>query len=835
MSFKKIGAACLLGGAFVLASVSAQAAVFINEIHYDDAETPTAGDQNEAVEVVATNGEDLSLYDLVLYNGGSNGTAAVTYDTDAIPVGAIVACGSNVRVGVVNYFPSPAQLQNGSFDGIALVRRSDSAVMQFLSYEGVATASNGPANGTSSINIPVSEGSSTQEGTSLQLTGTGAAYANFTWAASATSTFGACNNNQVFNLGTPANVLPTVVTTNPLNGGTVDSGPRAFQIEFSEPVTLTGSGVSLVCNTAGNVGLTPSPRTDIPEASRSFISAQNMLTGDSCILTFFASEISDVEGAHPLGNTVVNFTVVVAPPLAPSVSETFLSNGIPQTRTANYFIRFSEAVTLTSNAFTLQCSVSGSVTMNFPTSGIDYTIDPTVNLQNGETCVFTAHASEITDADNMHPPMDFVVTFPIAPQAGTQPQVVSTTPAHNAVGVPTATEIRVVFSEMVKADSETFVLQCTASGLIANLLQYKQLETVAGGGRAITLASPVLLQPGETCTLTVIAQGVVDNDSQTMSQDKVVSFKIAGGNVSTYYNPVNTSSAEQLRCSLHSVIRGHTVYPYSAGTTDTWDILEIADEDPNNSGHILDVYKNRSYVKGSDRAGTGSGVTYNREHTWPNSLGFGTDTGNLGLPHAPYTDTHMLYLSDTQYNADRGNDPYGNCTLASGCGERATEVNNGNGGGTGVYPGNSNWTNGSRFETWSKRKGDVARAVMYMAIRYEGGTHTVTGQNEPDLELTDNAALIVGTSSSPAYMGLVSDLLAWHQADPPDAAELARNEVIFNFQGNRNPFIDHPEWATAALFSSAKPASCTLGPASFNQLKRTRPLPTPKPPRHNIH
>jgi hypothetical protein len=154
MSFKKIGAACLLGGVFVLASLSAQAEVFINEIHYDDAETPTAGDQNEAVEVVATNGEDLSLYDLVLYNGGSAGTAAVTYDTDAIPVGAIVACSSNVRIGVVNYFPSPAQLQNGSFDGIALVRRSDNVVMQFLSYEGVATASNGPATGTSSINIP---------------------------------------------------------------------------------------------------------------------------------------------------------------------------------------------------------------------------------------------------------------------------------------------------------------------------------------------------------------------------------------------------------------------------------------------------------------------------------------------------------------------------------------------------------------------------------------------------------------------------------------------------------------------------------------------------------
>ena len=75
------------------------------------------------------------------------------------------------------------------------------------------------------------------------------------------------------------------------------------------------------------------------------------------------------------------------------------------------------------------------------------------------------------------------------------------------------------------------------------------------------------------------------------------------------------------------------------------------------ASHILDVYRNHSYTKVSSRAGTGTGLTYNREHTWPNSLGFGSTTGNLGLPNAPYTDTHMLYASDTTYNADRGNKP----------------------------------------------------------------------------------------------------------------------------------------------------------------------------------
>src|SRR3546814_18355014 len=82
----------------------------------------------------------------------------------------------------------------------------------------------------------------------------------------------------------------------------------------------------------------------------------------------------------------------------------------------------------------------------------------------------------------------------------------------------------------------------------------------------------------------------------------------------------------------------------------------------------------------SDRAGTGSGLTYNREHTWPNSLGFGSRSGDKGLPNAPYTDTHMLYLSDTAYNGDRGNKPYADCPASSNCGARATEANDGRGG-----------------------------------------------------------------------------------------------------------------------------------------------------------
>lgn len=388
------------------------------------------------------------------------------------------------------------------------------------------------------------------------------------------------------------------------------------------------------------------------------------------------------------------------------------------------------------------------------------------------------------------------------------PTVTSTSPANGATGVAAASDIQVNFSESVTASAGAFTLSCSQSG--------SRALTYPSSGTSFTVSHNGALAGGETCTFTAVAANIKDSANASPTSNSVVSYTIAAAQNTGYYSRVNTSSASQLRCSLHQTIRGHTVYPYSSSTgTSVWSILEIADENPNNTANILDVYKNRSYTKVSSRAGTGTGVTYNREHTWPNSLGFGSATGNLGLPHGPYTDTHMLYLSDTTYNADRGNKPYGNCTLASGCGERVTEVNNGSGGGSGVYPGNSNWVktpdgNSGTFQVWGKRKGDIARAVLYMAIRYEGGTHSVTGQNEPDLEMTDTRSQIVITSASPAYMGLLSDLLQWHQADPPDAAERARNEVIFSFQGNRNPFIDHPEWATAALFNSAKPSSCQL-------------------------
>ncbi len=180
---------------FALAPPGAQ--VFINEIHYDNAGTDTA----EAVEIAGPAGTDLGGYSLVLYNGSFGGV----YGTRAL-AGTIPDQQGGFGT-VVFLFPTNG-LQNGSPDGLALVA-PDGSVALFLSYEGTFTATDGPAAGLVSTDIGVAESSGTPEGQSLQLTGSGSTYGQFSWSGPASGTFGAPNAGQTF---TAAAGEPVVVS-----------------------------------------------------------------------------------------------------------------------------------------------------------------------------------------------------------------------------------------------------------------------------------------------------------------------------------------------------------------------------------------------------------------------------------------------------------------------------------------------------------------------------------------------------------------------------------------------------------------------------------------------
>ncbi len=468
---------------------------------------------------------------------------------------------------------------------------------------------------------------------------------------------------------------------------------------------------------------------------------------------------------------------------------------------SNLSVSFSEAVTVTGNWFTISCAVSGAHTAVVTGGPGTFTLAPSPAFAFGETCTLTIVAANVLDQDGTPDAMaaNVLVNFTVAND--TAPIVTSTAPGNGATGVSLTSNVTVNFSEPVTATGTWYTLSCAQSG--------NNLAAVVTGGPSSYVVDPAAnLQNGELCSFTVIAANVSDQDGTPTPMGANFSFQFTTTpSAANYYSAITPAIAADsalLRSNLHNLIDDHAVFSYF----DAWTILEAADSNPDNATRVLDVYKNQSFAKVTDRDnGTVTPGRYNREHTWPNSLGFGSPTGNLGLPNPPYTDCHMLYLSDKQYNSDRGNKPYGNCAIPAQCAEKATDINANQGGGTGVYPGNSNWVfgpdgNTGRFEVWNKRKGDMARAILYMDLRYEGGVHGGTnGQNEPDLIVTDDASQIVITSTSPAYMGLKSVLLAWHEQDPPDAREVERNGIVFTSQGNRNPFIDRPEWVRC-IFSN---------------------------------
>ncbi|MET8271898.1 endonuclease I family protein [Streptomyces sp. NPDC005134] len=223
----------------------------------------------------------------------------------------------------------------------------------------------------------------------------------------------------------------------------------------------------------------------------------------------------------------------------------------------------------------------------------------------------------------------------------------------------------------------------------------------------------------------------------------------------TYYQDALGKTGTQLKNALHSIISVQTKISYSQ----VWDALKDTDQDPANSSNVILLYTGRSEPKSDNGGAVGQ---WNREHVWAKSHGdFGTSTG-------PGTDIHHLRPEDVTVNSIRGNKDFDN-------------------GGTAVSGAAGNYTDSDSFEPRDAVKGDVARMILYMAVRYEGDDAFA------DLEPNDR----VDNGSAP-NIGRLSVLKQWSQEDPPDSFEERRNDVIFDqYQHNRNPFIDHPEWVEA--------------------------------------
>ena len=275
-----------------------------------------------------------------------------------------------------------------------------------------------------------------------------------------------------------------------------------------------------------------------------------------------------------------------------------------------------------------------------------------------------------------------------------------------------------------------------------------------------------------------LASGGQFDDSET------VTFSIGGssggtGSLSEYYQSAEGLSGYNLKTALHNIIKNHNSRSYG----DLWDLYASSEIDSyyENDGTILDIYSENptgsdpyNYTIVSDQCGTYSseGDCYNREHTFPKSW-FG------GEVYPMYTDAHHIYASDGYVNARRSNYPYGEVGSATYMSENGCLLGSA-ASGLGY--------SGTVFEPIDEFKGDLARAYFYMATRYQD----VIASWESNSANSD--AVLNGTSNQVFEDWFLDLLLQWHQQDPVSQKEIDRNDAVFDFQENRNPFVDHPEF-----------------------------------------
>ena len=226
-----------------------------------------------------------------------------------------------------------------------------------------------------------------------------------------------------------------------------------------------------------------------------------------------------------------------------------------------------------------------------------------------------------------------------------------------------------------------------------------------------------------------------------------------------YYNNATGKTGEELKTALHNIIKGHHVVSYGG----LLNAFAYTDCKPN--GKIWDIYSNYEYSLSTGLCGEyeHEGDCWNREHTWPQSW-FNEST-------TPRSDLFHVYPTDGYVNGQRSNYPYGEVnhpTYTSGNGSKF---------GPCVTAGYS----GKVFEPIDEYKGDIARSYFYMSVRYCGedddwGTSGMTNKSE----------------ILPWAMAM---LLRWSDDDPVSQKEIDRNNAVYGYQNNRNPFIDHPEYA----------------------------------------
>ena len=256
-----------------------------------------------------------------------------------------------------------------------------------------------------------------------------------------------------------------------------------------------------------------------------------------------------------------------------------------------------------------------------------------------------------------------------------------------------------------------------------------------------------------------------------------------------YTSAVGTGAT--LKTALYNIIKGHTVKSYDY----IWTAYYTTDV--RSDGKVWDMYSDipggtppYEFTLGSGQCGSGGvsaeGQCYSREHSFPKSW-FGGEVSPM------YTDIFHIYPTDQYVNNRRSDNPYGKVNSPTWTSLNGSKV------GPCVTPGFT----GTVFEPRDDFKGDFARTYFYMATRYENVIATWQNNNP------GGAAILDGTSYPVYQTWYLNMLLEWNAQDPVSQKEIDRNNAVYAIQNNRNPFIDHPEYALA-IWVPGIPTTTTL-------------------------
>jgi len=242
-------------------------------------------------------------------------------------------------------------------------------------------------------------------------------------------------------------------------------------------------------------------------------------------------------------------------------------------------------------------------------------------------------------------------------------------------------------------------------------------------------------------------------------------FSIIGvsAQIEGYYSTINGQSGSELKSNLNSIIDDHNSISYGS----VWDAHKDLYEDPSNADNIILFYSQESIDKSNQDSGDSPGTYFNREHLWPRSYGIGT-TGSDN------TDLHHLVPVYKSVNSSRSNKYFDNSDPnLPGYRNPANPLSP------------SCTTNSDTFEPGDAQKGRVARAILYMATRYDYLEIVNTPSSDPPI-------------TSDSKMAQLNTLLDWNRKALPTIKEKSNNQKIYElYQNNRNPFIDYPEFVDA--------------------------------------